>query len=83
MTEHMFAVAAHIDLLGFADHQAVGAADIRTQIGQAAVERLHAMENALRLLDKERRASPTRRNSLAKRCRQAIRFKPRTAQSRR
>lgn len=56
MTEHVFAIAAHIDLLGFADHLAVGATDVRTEIGQAAIERLAAMEGALRLLEKERQA---------------------------
>jgi hypothetical protein len=50
--------SAQIDLLGFSNHLMVANWDIRTETGNIAIERLTALEEALRLLDKEKARYP-------------------------
>lgn len=50
--------AAQLDLLGFSNHLAVTNWDIRTQTGVQAIERLLALEDAVRLFEREKADYP-------------------------
>src|SRR3990167_9642299 len=56
-TEIRYCVTAYIDLLGFASHLEI-ASDLRTNIGQAALDRLQTLEDAIALMEKERKICP-------------------------
>ncbi|MCU1267690.1 MAG: hypothetical protein JWM21_4008 [Acidobacteria bacterium] len=49
-----YCVTAIIDLLGFSSHLEIGGNDLRTNIGQEAVNRLQILEDAIRLMNDER-----------------------------
>ncbi len=49
-----YCVTAIIDLLGFSSHLEVGANDLRTNIGQSALQRLQTLVDALTLMEKEK-----------------------------
>lgn len=50
--------SAQIDLLGFSNHLMVANWDIRTKTGGLAIRRLESLEEALRLLEKEKSLHP-------------------------
>lgn len=52
--EIRYCVAAILDLLGFATHLETASNDLRTRIGQEAINRLQVLEGALQLLAEER-----------------------------
>jgi hypothetical protein len=54
--DHIFrwSCCAQIDLLGFANQIALSKLDIRAQLGRLALERLTTLEDAIRLLEKNR-----------------------------
>lgn len=49
----IFSVTAHIDLLGFSSHLILSSYDLRTKIGEEAIERLRIIEEAVELIEKE------------------------------
>jgi hypothetical protein len=54
----IYCVVAVIDLVGFAAHLEVGAHDLRTTVGHAAVERLSILEEARKLVLDEKKTAP-------------------------
>jgi len=54
----VYCVVAVIDLQGFSAHLEVGANDIRTSVGHAAITRLDGLEEARKLMASERAGSP-------------------------
>lgn len=56
--EVVYCVAAMIDLLGFSAHLEIGANDLRTTVGKAAVERLEGLESVMALIERDRASAP-------------------------
>lgn len=56
-TDVKFCVCAFIDLLGFSSHLEIGS-DLRTNIGQQAIQRLKEMENVIGLIESEKKKHP-------------------------
>lgn len=56
--EVRYCVTAILDLLGFATHLEIASNDLRTNIGQEAINRLQVLEDALQLMAEERAACP-------------------------
>jgi len=54
--EVKYCVTAIIDLAGFSSHLEVGYADIRTNIGQQAISRLHTLVDSLKYLETEKKS---------------------------
>jgi hypothetical protein len=53
MSDIKFCVTAFIDLLGFASHLEIGS-DLKTDIGQFAIDRLNNLESAIKFLESEK-----------------------------
>lgn len=53
-----FSITANIDLLGFSNHLIMSNYDLRTKIGEEAIQRLKTIENAIDLISKEFKQFP-------------------------
>lgn len=53
-----YGITAMIDLLGFSSHLEIASYDLRTNIGEQAVQRLKTLEDALNFMEKERKEFP-------------------------
>ena len=49
----IFSITAHIDLLGFSSHLILSSYDLRTKIGEEAIQRLRILENVTELIEDE------------------------------
>lgn len=49
----IYSITAHIDLLGFSSHLILSSYDLRTKIGEEAIQRLRIIESATEFIEKE------------------------------
>lgn len=54
----VLSITAHLDLLGFSSHLVMSNNDVRTKIGEEAIERLRILEKTVDLVKAEMKASP-------------------------